>query len=338
VTGKLDMSGIQIDAVLLMTKVELDEVALVGAHVGWLIINDSEVTGRLDMWRAHVQGRLDLDRVKVSGTLNLPELQVDGSFSMMKAEFVDVNLAGSQVRGLLDISGSKVAGKLEGNYVEAGLGFYLGKDADFAGPVGIQFAKIGELELAGGVFHKTVDITGAQINGELRLGSSRHEIARWPGGSMLILRNAKVDAIQDLANAWPSSLDLNGLTYRSLGGINAADRDPMANRRIEWFKDWLLRQAVYAPAPYEQLATVLRSQGQMQVATEVLYASRERERAGAKPLRYAWLTLLSGLIGYGYYLAYALSWAGALLILGIVVLRLSGERNLSRNETAGSRV
>jgi hypothetical protein len=178
--------------------------------------------------------------------------------------------------------------------------------------------------LAGGSFLKNVDLTGAQIGGELHLGSSREQPARWSEDSTLILRNTKADALQDLSNSWPSALDLNGLTYRALGGIFADEGYPMIGRPVKWFEGWLGKQRYYAPPPYQQLATVLRSQGQPNAADEVLYASKERERAQATFLRHIWLTAYKCLIGYGYRVEWTFFWVAGLLIAGVLALRLSG--------------
>jgi hypothetical protein len=99
----------------------------------------------------------------------------------------------------------------------------------------------------------------------------------------------------------------------------------MANRPIEWFKDWLQKQDVYSPAPYEQLSNVLRNQGRLEAADEILFAKRERERANATFSNYIFLTATKWLVGYGYHPWWALFWVAALLIGGIAILRISGE-------------
>jgi hypothetical protein len=219
------------------------------------------------------------------------------------------------------------------NGLHVGSSLFLGRGAEFLGSLEMYFCKVdGNLELAGGTFHNPVDLTGGQIGGELRLGSSRHEPAHWQSGSRLILRNAKADAIQDLSESWPDSLDLNGFSYRSLGGINATEKDPTIERPIEWFTGWLAKQNPYTPAPYEQLAAVLRSSGKPEVADDILYASKEQERKRASSLSYAGLTASRWLIGHGHHLFWSMYWASGLLIIGTLALLLSGEgRRISRH-------
>jgi hypothetical protein len=118
-----------------------------------------------------------------------------------------------------------------------------------------------------------------------------------------------VGAIQDLPNSWPDKLDLNGFTYRNLGGLSGPGLDAMINRKAEWFEDWLRKQCSYSPAPYQQLASVLREQGRPDVADEVLYAGKQRERAQSSSLSWIGLTLSWLFIGYGYHKFNSAYWA-----------------------------
>jgi len=350
VTGKLNMNGIRVDQSILMdNKAEFAEIELVTAHIsGQLNLSDSKVTGKLNMSSlkardlllnsaefreevaliaAQVSGQLNLRASKFNGHLNMNQIQVSQSVLMDdKAEFTDVDFGYARVGGVLSLVGSKVAGLLECSGTEIGGDVFLSRGAEFAGPINFVFNKIrGSLELAGGMFQGTVDLTGTQVDGELRLGSSRHLPARWSDKSVLILRNAGASAIQDLSQAWPhgpASLDLNGFTYRSLGGIYAAELDPMVERRVDWFEnEWLSKQGHYAPQPYEQLAFVLYNQGQVEKATAVRYGSREAERQASDGLRYAWLTILENVIGYGYRPMKALYWVMLLTAIGTMIFR-----------------
>ena len=72
-------------------------------------------------------------------------------------------------------------------------------------------------------------------------------------------------------------------------------------------------------------ASVVESQGKRPLATAIRYSGRERERAEAKGGQWVWLTALKWIIGYGYYPYFAIYWAIGLVIVGAVVLRISGE-------------
>src|SRR4029079_15115545 len=104
----------------------------------------------------------------------------------------------------------------------------------------------------------------------------------------------------------------DGFTYRS---VSEADQ----------FKGWLGRLPNYVRQPYDQLASIVQSQGNSELATAIRYSSRDRERSEATGGGWLWLTILKWVIGYGYYPYMAIFWAIALVIMGALVLRVSGE-------------
>jgi hypothetical protein len=251
-------------------------------------------------------------------------VQIGTDLTMANAEYKEVELERARIAGVFNMRSSKVGGPLDCYASEIGSRFEL-SGAEFAGPIFCSFAKIGELDLAGATFQDKVDLTGTQIKSELRIGSAGKVHTQWANQSTLYLRNATADAIQDLPDAWPPHIDFGGFAYRNLGGRNAAEQAPMADRPVSWYVSWLRKQDPYAPAPYEQLATVLRSEGRPGAADEILYAGKERERAQASFLRRAWLTTIDVFIGYGYHLEWALVWVAAFIVTGIAVLRFSGQ-------------
>ena len=327
VAGTLDMYELELSGDLIIQNANLGYVRLQLAHVGVLDLSGSKVTGTLDMssvqvggglfmrdkdefadvvLRAtHVGGQLSLNGSKVTGKLKMSGLQVvSGLFMRDKAEFADVDLTGVHVSGQLVLNGSKVAGYFNCYGLDVEQQVFMG--AEFDGRVDCVIVKIkGDLYLYG-QFKKDVDFSGADIDGGLHLQS-----AQWADGVTLVLRDAKVlGTIPGLADAWAPKLDLDGFTYRSAG---AADQ----------FENWFGRLDHYAPQPYEQLASVIQSQGHGALATAIRYSSRERERSEATDGAWVWLTTLKWLIGYGYYPYYAMGWAIGLVIVGALVLRIS---------------
>jgi hypothetical protein len=291
-----------------------------------LLMGDHSEFHDVSLLDANIGGQVDLDGSKVTGTLDMDSLQAEALFMRDVAEFHDIILRDARIGGQLGLDGSKVTGTLDMTELRVGSGAFLRHGAEFDGPIIFYFGKVGTgLDFSNGLFKSTVDLTAAQIGGDLVLGSSRDPTARWAGGTLLILRNAKADAIQDLSNSWPDKLDLNGFNYRSLGGIFAAKEDPMISRSVAWFDGWLGKQEPYTPAPYEQLAKVLRDEGRPEAADNVLYAGKERERAQSAGWRYIWMTANKWVIGYGYHLERAFWWVFAFVAFGIEVLWMSGE-------------
>jgi uncharacterized protein YjbI with pentapeptide repeats len=352
VTGKLNMNGLHVEQHLIMGgKAEFAEVDLTGARIGGaLSLIGSRVTGKLNMnslrveqsllmsdkaefaevelTSAHIGKQLDLNGSKVTGKLDMSSLYIEQHLIMSgKAEFADVDLMGADIGGNLELVESTVNGTLDCDSINVGRIVLLARGATFLGPISLIFAKIGRnLELAGGAFGNQVDITGARIGSELRLGSARHPPATWQARSALILHNASVDTIQDSPQAWPDRLDLNGFNYQSLGGINATDKDSMLERSLAWFETWLAKQERYAAQPYERLAICLKNNGKSEMVTAIRYAGSERERRESSGWwRYIWLTIFKYSVGYGYRPWRALGWAAALVLLGAAVLQISAE-------------
>jgi hypothetical protein len=286
VSRLVHMSGLQVGEDLLMDDAKSDLVLLSGARVG---------------------GRLHLTASKVK-TLAIIGLQVGQDLDMGdKAEFDNVAVIDSHVGGALNVQNARVAGEFgcRGSEIEKQVSM---TGAKFDGRIDCETAKIkGDLDLDRAQFTKNVDLSGAQIGGALRLGSTQ-----WSEGTTLVLRNAKVGIIPPLADAWGPKLDLDGFTYQSAA---AADQ----------FHGWFARLDRYAPQPYEQLAAVVQHQGDNTLATTIRFAGRERERREARGLTWAWLTALKWTIGYGYHPELSVLWALGLVVVGAIVLRVSGE-------------
>jgi hypothetical protein len=177
-------------------------------------------------------------------------------------------------------------------------------EATVRGSAGCPDARMrGTLYLSGSEVTKDVDFSDSEIGG-LVLNGLR--------GAALDLENATIGKIPDLTHSWPPKLVLDGLTYHSVGAAEEFDR-------------WLPRMDHYAPQPYEQLATVVQRQGDGALATTIRYSGRERERTAAKGWQWLWLSALKWVIGYGYRPERSALWAFGLVLLGAIVLRVSGE-------------
>jgi hypothetical protein len=279
---------------------------------------------RVALTGASIQGGLALAGATLTGDLAMDGVRIGGDLTMAEGEYQAVSLERAHIAGVFNLRNSKVGGQLDCYASEIGSRFDLRGGAEFARSIICSFAKLGEVDLAGSTFQDDVDMTGSQINSELRIGSAGEARTQWAERSTLYLRNATADAVQDLPDAWPTRIDLSGFAYHNLGGRNATQQAPMADRPVSWFVNWLSKQDPYAPAPYEQLATALQSEGRPGAADEILYAGKERERAQATFLRRAWLTTIDVLIGYGYHLERALVWVAAFILTGVAVLRFSG--------------
>jgi hypothetical protein len=102
----------------------------------------------------------------------------------------------------------------------------------------------------------------------------------------------------------------------------------MAARPTLWWTDWL-RRGQYSAQPYEYIASTFLKMGYEDKAQDILYARKNRQLETTPFPENIKLWLERVLIGYGYH-SYASVWVMGFVILGAIVLRLSGEG--SRNK------
>jgi hypothetical protein len=199
-------------------------------------------------------------------------------------------------------------------------------DAHFNGTIDCPFAKFRSLYFNNSTFGGDVDLSSAQISGELELGEAvpQHS-AQWSPGKTLILRNARAETIPMLTDAWPANVDVNGFTYKALRRDIAVNPHRTPECPSGLFQCWFGKQKSFSPHAYEQLALAFQNQGHADDARAIRYAGRECERSEAGGLRYAWLTTLNWVIGYGHHIELAMIWTIVLVILGAIVLRISRE-------------
>jgi hypothetical protein len=128
--------------------------------------------------------------------------------------------------------------------------------------------------------------------------------------SRLDLQSASIGNIEDDEASWPEKgkLCLDGLTY---GRISEGPTDAAARLR------WLARVDKFTLQPYQQLAKVLRENGDLRGARAVLFEMEDRRRMeqdqGALGRFMSWV--LKWTIGYG-----QMSWRALWWLLGLTVL------------------
>jgi len=347
VTGTLNMEMLHVDKPLFMRNGQFGEVVLRDAHIGALELDGSKVSRTLNMEKLRVDssvfmrhgqfsdvvlrndrlgGPLEFDGATVTGTLNMNMLNVDSSlFLRNDAKFADVNLTSTRVGGQLNLVHAKVGGNLQCYSLvvdEDGLLY----DAQFSGRIDCQFAKFRSLYLDNSTFGGDVDLSSAQLSGELALGEAVPQHSpQWSPGKTLILRNARAETIPILTDAWPAQVDVNGFTYKALRRDIAVDHHRTPECPSDLFRCWFGKQQSFSPHAYEQLALAFQNQGHADDARAIRYDGREREVSESGGLRYAWLTTLNWAIGYGHHIELAMIWTLVLVILGVFVLGVSGE-------------
>ncbi|MBU0515276.1 MAG: hypothetical protein KJ621_10945 [Proteobacteria bacterium] len=297
-----------------------------------------------------VKGRLTMDRIKVKNIL-----------FMGRGYFQETRLLGARVNGPLDLTGATVSGKLTMDRLKVGGSLFM-TDGQFKETRLVSADVTGQLSLDHATVSGELNMQGLKVGNELFLTCDLCEkevhllFARIDGGlffnvdafrSELNLTGTTVDRFVDQGGTWPHRLHLDDFTYNHLGGTHEGFKSPdMTDRPASWFIDWLARQKTYSPQPYEHCAKVLREAGRPDVANEVLYAAKNRERRLAinpikwlwlkfkkvrtedekpGPGRWLWLTIMKYFVGYGLgkrYFRFPLIWAAGLTAFGALILWL----------------
>jgi hypothetical protein len=346
-TGTLNMDMLHVDKSVFMRDGQFGEVLLRDANVGAIEFDRSRVTGTINMNKLYVGGAvfmrhgqfsevvfrsvrvggtLEFDGSTVTGALDMDMLRVDSSlFLRNDAKFAGINLRAAHVGGQLNMVRAKVTGDLECYSLVVDQDGLL-YDAQFTGTIDCPFSKFRSLYLYNSTFGGDVDLSSAQISGELDLGEAvpQHS-AQWSPGKTLILRNARAETIPMLTDAWPAQVDVNGFTYKALRHDIAVNPRRTPECPSGLFRCWFGKQKSFSPHAYEQLALAFQNQGHADDARAIRYDGRERERSESTGLRYAWLTTLNWAIGYGHHIELAMVWTLLLVILGAFVLGISGE-------------
>ncbi len=97
------------------------------------------------------------------------------------------------------------------------------------------------------------------------------------------MRNAKIGTLLNDADAWPDA----GYIRRILEGFSFAHlSDP--GESAEWWDGWAKRDKQYSPHPYQQLAAAFSLAGDKDLADDIRFRSKVRERQGQTGLNWLW--------------------------------------------------
>jgi hypothetical protein len=194
----------------------------------------------------------------------------------------------------------------------------------------MTFAHVGSnLDLRGAIL-AYVNLSGASVAGDLRLGTPQGKPAIWetengdPGA--LNLHNTHIVNLIDTTHAWPREghLHLNGFTFDNLGSFIGESGSQMLSRGVMWWDDWTRLDPEYSPTPYAQLAAAFTNMGDDNAANEIRYLGRVRERENERGLAWVWSTYLQYVRGFGIggYTLRIIFWVFAISFLGALYLRM----------------
>ncbi|MGH6800465.1 MAG: pentapeptide repeat-containing protein, partial [Methylocella sp.] len=327
ITGQINMTGANFDRKLIADFLQVGGSLLMRsegenkASFKDVILNGAKITGTVDINGASFDGNLDAEILQA------------GELLMSKASFKGMNLARAKIDGRIVMTGASFDGTLYAESLQAGGDLFL-RDANCANAVTMIFAHVGGgLDLRGATL-ANLDLSGASVTGDMALGG-RHKPAVWKGKNgepgNLILRDADIGNLMDANDAWPEKytdpknghLQLDGFTFRHLGGFAGETGPEMRKRGMDWWDKWARRDPDYSPAPYAQLSSALTSLGDRDAANEIRYLGRVRERETQSGLAWVWSGALQYVAGFGIgtYTFRVLYWVLGISVLGALYLK-----------------
>ncbi len=287
------------------------EVRLQSARIGTVLDCDGGVFHNPPQANMSASGyAITADGVRVSGRVGMGRgFRADGEVFIIGAQIEgDLDCGSGEFNNPAVINDPHGGRALSAHRVKVGGNAYI-RDGFFSR---------GEVSFSGASIQGNLEGTSAKFDGELSLESSTVEGALMlstlvePERLKLTLTNASVGALADDAAGWPAAgkLLLDGFVYARFSGPAPKDH----NSRLKW----LARQLPFVPQPYQQVAKVLREEGEAAGSVEVLYEMEHQVRG--RDTRW-WRThlvnpTLRWTVGYGYYPARAFWWLAGIILLG----------------------
>ena len=198
--------------------------------------------------------------------------------------------------------------------------------------VGSRFS--GQLDLSGAIIGEFV-LYWPNGDTDISKGELIAEVPIWQQGVQVILRNMTAGALQANKESWFHDrdgwivVDMVGFEYGRLTG-SSGQKEVMIAHSADQLVEWLERtrpnrmKDVYDPGPYEHLAALLRREGMEGKADWVEYSKFVR-RSEAVPFGTPWYEehilwpLSWALVGYGVYPFKAVLWFLGLVAAGVAV-------------------
>ena len=333
VVGSLDLSDMKLECPISFVRTKFDSTVLMngvtGSHVTvknsiapGLFLQESTLTGSLDLSRSRFESandavRLVLDRTAIGGSVFLRETQVFGA----------VHAVGVTVNGQLDLNKAQI-------HPLAGMGMGLVLDRlTVHGNIDLRRANIRGVRLVGATVDGQALFRGAVIDAVEGKALS----AEWLTVSVLDLRSvAAMRGLLTLAQAQigtlrvatvsgsdslPGPLEASGWTLQDLDGPVASDRALVAS--------WL-RSAPSGPSfraqPWQSVADVYERNGLGGDARWLRWtAAKEVTKRVPWPSKFI-RVIYGGLVGHGYYPLLSGAWlVGALVLVAALVWGFRGD-------------
>jgi uncharacterized protein YjbI with pentapeptide repeats len=280
----LDAGGLQAGASVYMNSTDYKNKA----SFKTVNLGGAKITGDVSLNGAAFDGDVLLDNAKIDGYLDMSNAAFAFDGSSEAAPFKELNLVGATVSRDIQMTYAAFDShvNLNADMLQVGGNMLMQSIFSSSNLITMKFAKIGgSLDLRSAHLHR-VDISGAAISGDLRLGRLVRDAPLVPpttwneapnDHSNLNLDNTRITNLVDLQDAWPKDLNLDGFSFVHLGGSEGDTAKTMRDRGGEQWDSWIRRDPNYSPGPYEQLAAAFVAMGDRDAADEIHYLGRVRQ-------------------------------------------------------------
>lgn len=304
IAGDLDCNG---DKFLAKDVALRFDTITVGASM--LLRNDFEAKGKVDRSGANITGQLDCARSKFTTkpvALHCDTITVGANVCLSDGFAVqgEVNLAGAKIGGQLACRDGKFWAEPEALTCYATT---VGVDAVLSG----GFEARGKVKLTRAEIAGNLDMSGAKLaKGLIASGMRLRDGFFWRGvqgdGITVELIDAQVGTLHDPSGSWDPVKKLCLSSFR----YDRIDSDMDVQERLDWLAKHGDTVSRLTPAPYVQLANVLRQQGFAREAAQVLILREDKQRA------VEWDAAITGMdgtlrrewAGYAHVFLHFLSW------------------------------
>ena len=269
--GDLIADALQVGSYLTLTSTDSNKGAFKSVY-----LRGASIGRHLQIQDVTIDGNLYADSAQVGGNMYLRSTVSDG----MRVH--NVELTSAKIGGLVNVNAAYLSGDIQAQGLRVGSSVSL-KDVNAAGSLNLDFSNIdGNFDIRGAKFAR-LNASGTTITGDLILGATRTPMEwRTADGQEgdLFLRNTRVAGLVDDQNAWPAKghLHIDGFAFNHLGGDGGDTAYQVRTRGTAWWDEWIRRDPVYTPAPYDQLAGALVSGGDRAAADEMRFLGRVRQR------------------------------------------------------------
>jgi hypothetical protein len=339
--GGVDLTGFRSAGDIVATRLSVGGPMLLDALEARILrLEAVAIDGPLFMSDMRAR-EVDLDKARIDGDLRLRHH--GGQKPMIGPPFEDrpaLSLNNATIAGRVELRNARIAGPLMLDAARIGEDLWLRYGSSVEGPIVAVYARFGQNVDFTGSELGSVDLTGARIGGELRLGAPEPDRPppTWRDCARLVLRNATVSAWVDAdvpfsnenpgcgdraAASWPMSMDAYGFGYDRIGGLGGGDQT--LREECGFYEAWLARQEPFSLDPYRRLGDYLDAGGRAPAARWARWNGRQRQLSEAAGLEFIRLFFQLIFVGYGIYSYVIFIWVAAFAAVGALVFSRAPE-------------